>query len=906
MNYLKEAHRRSLLNKNSYLNVKRKKAKILLYFLYLVFVISVIEAQGLPLKGDPCNCNPFNTIIDGIPANCDDDYITNGCFECYDQFSQIEGNEEPDDIIKDYRKYEQFEFAIGGVVWGGIMELKTGTDKFNEGYLKGWYSPTYYTPNHFNYYNPYWKFQTGQNWLNYHIDEKDNNKLIFEYNKRYPYGWSFDNNAENDNGTLNYGYAGFWAEPKKNVKYRSIWNEYIQQRLKKELEIEGTYKLSFKVSKNHDGIGGSQRIGTYFSALAPTYLGYDKKIDKDPQQFIMNVPPKFGDPFQIDESETGNNLIFTDPIPDCADDNGMGGWYQFETTFKVDRTCKFITIGLFNYDSLLNSDALNKTAYYIDDVHIEQIDTCSCTTFLYNGGLDPESPAMDIMIIPKENCCFDFFFHRKQDNSCEVLSSNVNITFANHQGNKSLLLTNSSGLHDDFTISSFCLTDLDKSLFTPAITDFNGLDATFTFTYYLSNNTSCVVERRIFLPCSTTCTCPALPNPISIVPIPTEPCCYNIMLKMNNDNELSNFCRYYKAEVYDRDGIGNQPYDILFTVTPDPSNAFIEGGIRYFYPGMEINLTAARKLCYDRYSFPYQSIKIRLYYYDANDEEAYCDYEDGVALNCPISCDDIPHYPSPADFLKCIWIPTPKGPLVTKCKYELHIINNSGLNVTIPEFKYDFSSITDTLPEFQRTWLTNFDSIAITFPTSPTDWTFLKDTINQSISFTKSPNEFVLYDGDTLHLADISIPESDEAMAVGFNIKNSQHLNSYCDFGEEIISCPSDSVCSCEISSLLDFTLTAKEKETASDPCCYEITLSPPSQYLNCAINEIEVYVKNPNDTIYSIIPDIDTLLFTPLSSKITLARDFCITPINGNSSFSVKVKFKNLNYECVKEKTDY
>ena len=153
-----------------------------------------------------------------------------------------------------------------------------------------------------------------------------------------------------------------------------------------------------------------------------------------------------------------------------------------------------------------------------------------------------------------------------------------------------------------------------------------------------------------------------------------------------------------------------------------------------------------------------------------------------------------------------------------------------------------------------------------------------------------------------MHLADISIPESDEALAVGFNIKNSQDLNSYCDFGEEIISCPKDSVCSCEVSSLLDFTLTEKKKATASDPCCYEISLSPPSQYLNCAINEIEVYVKNPGDTIYSVLPDIDTLLLTPLNNKLTLTRDICINPVDDNSSFSVKVKFKNLNFECEKE----
>ena len=905
MNYLKESQCSSLLNKKRFLKCKKEKAKILLYFLYLAFLASVTEVQCIPLKGNPCNCNSSNEIINGIPPNCDDVYITNGCFECYDQFSQFEGNEEPDDIINEYRKYEQFEFAIGAVDWGGIMELRTGTNKFEEGYLTGWYSPTYYTPNYFNADNLlYPKFQTGQNWLNYHIDEKDNNKLIFEYYKRYPYGWTFDNNTINDNGTLNYGYAGFWAEPKKNVKFRSIWNEYIQQKLKKVLSPIGTYKLSFKVSKNHDGrrhdgIGGQQRIGTYFSATAPTYLGYDKNKDKDPQQFIMNVPPYYGDPFKIDYSETGSNLIFTDPIADCADVNGMDGWYQFEKIFKVDKECSFITIGLFNYKDLLSSDTLNKTAYYIDDVHITELeDDCPCMMLVNNSGLDPEA-AMDIMIIPKENCCFDFFFHRKQYYSCEVLSANVNITIADHQGNKSLLLTNSSGLNDNFTLGTFCLTDMDKSLFTPTITDFDGLDAIFTFTYYLSNNTSCVVERRIFLPCSAQCTCPALPNPISIVPIPTEPCCYNILLKMNNDSELSNFCRYYKAEVYERDGFTSQPYNKLFEVYPDQSNSFIENGIRYFYPGMEINLTAARKLCYDGYSFPYKSIKIRLYY----DEETYCDYVSGIGLNCPISCDDVPP-PNPNNFLKCIWIPVSKDPLVTKCKYKLHIINNSGLNVSIPEFKFDFSSIIDTLPEFQRSWLTNFDSIAITFPTSPTYWTYTKDTNNQSISFTTSQMEFVLADGDTLYLADISIPESNEALAVGFNIKNSQHLNSYCNFGEEIISCPTDSVCSCEVSSLLDFALSAKEKETATDPCCYEITLSPPSQYMNCTINEIEVYVKNPNDTIYSIIPDLDTLLLTPLNSKITLSRDFCITPVSGNSSFSVKVKFKNLNFECEKEKT--
>ncbi|MEI6091053.1 MAG: hypothetical protein WCR42_11410, partial [bacterium] len=606
---------------------------------------------------------------------------------------------------------------------------------------------------------------------------------------------------------------------------------------------------------------------------------------------IINIPPVGKNIFQLNagNKDLKYNLYFSNAVISThADNEGMGGWTPVSQLVYVNEVCDYITIGIFNNKDLNNSSNI-KTAYFIDDVHISEVPICPCTLGVNNSGLEPEA-SVDVKIIHKENCCFEFFFHNKLTNGCQIQDVHVDVTIQGHPEYHHIDTHNCFPSPNDFITGSWCLP--------PLYQDHN---VVFKFGYHFYETEDCEVEQVVKLSCPTSCPCPIDPNPISIVPIPTEPCCYNILLKMNNDNELTNFCRYYKAEVYDKDDFGYQPYNKLFEVYPDPSNSFIQGGIRYFYPGMEINLTAARKLCYDARSFPYKSIKIRLY----SDEVNYCEYESGIGLNCPISCGDIPN-PTPIVFLKCIWIPTPKGPLVTKCKYELHVINNTGLNVTIPEFKYDFSSINDTLPEFQRSWLTNFDSIAVTLPTSPTDWTFLKDSINQSISFTTSPNEFVLDDGDTLHLADISIPESDEAVAVGFSIKNAQDLNSYCDFGEEIISCPQDSVCSCEASSLFDFTLTAKEKETASDPCCYEITLSPPSQYLNCAINEIEVYVKNPNDTIYSLIPDIDTLLLTPLNNKITLSQDICITPDNGNSSFSVKVKFKNLNYECVKEKTDY
>jgi hypothetical protein len=204
MNYINKTGFSFLLNTNYY-NMKSKGAKILLYFLLAGFLIGSVELKAVP-KGNPCDCNQYPYTFEGLPANCDDKYIKNGCFECYELFSQYEGNEG-----LNYRKYEQFEFAIGGVDWGGILELRTGTDKFEEGYLKGWYSPTLYTPNFFNYFNPYPQFLVGQN----HLNLREN---YYYFNPRYPNGWVLDGVDPSENGSNNYGYVGFWTEPPPNTK----------------------------------------------------------------------------------------------------------------------------------------------------------------------------------------------------------------------------------------------------------------------------------------------------------------------------------------------------------------------------------------------------------------------------------------------------------------------------------------------------------------------------------------------------------------------------------------------------------------------------------------------------------------------------------------------------------------
>jgi hypothetical protein len=213
MNYFQIARSKSLLNKNNYIIEKSKLIKLIITLLLIPLLVNLTIAQpfpkGDPIKGKPCDCQPTPQ-YPNLPSDNTDKYIKNGSFECYDWFSPYEGYEPPDANIKDYRIYEQFECAIGGITWKSNMEVPLDEERFDYDTVKGWYSPTYYTPNYFNkddYAGSRMYFNIGRNWLNYHIDDKDNE--IFKYRKRYPRGWIMQNGLPNANNSDNYGYAGF-------------------------------------------------------------------------------------------------------------------------------------------------------------------------------------------------------------------------------------------------------------------------------------------------------------------------------------------------------------------------------------------------------------------------------------------------------------------------------------------------------------------------------------------------------------------------------------------------------------------------------------------------------------------------------------------------------------------------
>ncbi|MEI6091054.1 MAG: hypothetical protein WCR42_11415 [bacterium] len=252
-----------------FLNLRKVKSlakKIILILLLNIILSNFSISQPFlvnlnPQIGEPCDCQILNS---------SDEYINNGGFECVDQFSIYEGKDKPAD-----RKYAQFEYAVGGVIWENYknntyMIVPNNEDKYTEGLVKGWFSPTYYTPNHF-YHNP-----IAHKYSESGFGFSHNHLYGYPFYYRYPRDWVMQGTEPYHNNSNNFGYAGFWADPKKfNVdgkevqKDDDLYIEYIQQKLKQPLVPGQGYILSYYVSKNNDKVDGSQKIGVYFSEKAP-------------------------------------------------------------------------------------------------------------------------------------------------------------------------------------------------------------------------------------------------------------------------------------------------------------------------------------------------------------------------------------------------------------------------------------------------------------------------------------------------------------------------------------------------------------------------------------------------------------------------------------------------------------
>jgi len=800
------------------------------------------------------------------------------------------------------RQTAQFENAIGGVDWYKFFKLDTNTNikpripcGSDKQYLCcGWYSPTYYSPNYFNFANNKrsdycMNFSIGRNWLNRN-DMGEYNEIppiVRNHPLRYPQDWTgLDDNGEPKN-KKNLGYVGFWTEPgippDSNAKRYIKKYEYIQQKLKQPLSPLNTYQISFIMSKNNRAQTGGQRIGAYFSQEAPLY-------EQDDNNYMIFDYP-------LTDNKEGTLVLAPNYHLDYnGGDYGTDNWVPVVQQFRVPIVCDYITIGLFKAGRVNTSDDLYQTAYYIDNVHIENLtkDSCSCVYYA------PEpDPLAEIRIIPSENnqCCYSFYFHKRLDFPCSVMSVRCSVTIGTANVKIANFIQAPPYQKSDFTFGDLCITDADLASANDSLA--GNPTVTFRFQYTYATGKSCFITDTLKLNCTKTCSCDYLsprPNPLDIIKDSTKTCCYDIKLNLNNENELDRYCKFYKAVVFESHPVY---LDTLFTDYASKENGIVEAnGNCYYYPGNAIIISNDRKLCFEPTLIPVtKTIMVRLWKHNPGLADSYCEYSKPVNIVCPISCSDLSNLTTS---LNINLIPKEKVSGSGKCCFEVHLINNTGLNVIFSELLLNFSSTNITNNDILR--VKNFEDqdFAPDILTIPIGWDYSKNTDDQTFSFKKELNDnYILNNGLNLHIADICIPESDESINIEFKLRDPfSYDNNYCTISHELISCPSSDSCNCKESSLLDFTMDAIQRDSVNEECCYAITLNPPNINLSCAITEVKAYIKDQGNEEYAPIPNISELLEDPLTQKITLTGTYC--PPLQNSSISVKVVFMNENHEII------
>ena len=147
--------------------------------------------------------------------------------------------------------------------------------------------------------------------------------------------------------------------------YESTTNgrEYIQARLKQQMEINNLYKISFFVSFADSCLNAANNLGVFMSCVQ---LSYPTLIDTLPIVTGLN------------ESE-----IITQ----------TNGWRQINYYYLANGSENYIVIGNFhsnintNYQPINNSGIDNKkeSYYYIDDVSVEKIDIEIANVFSPNN-----------------------------------------------------------------------------------------------------------------------------------------------------------------------------------------------------------------------------------------------------------------------------------------------------------------------------------------------------------------------------------------------------------------------------------------------------------------------------------------------------------------------------------------
>jgi hypothetical protein len=836
------------------------------------------------------------------PVPCWNAYIVNGCFECYDYLWCVEGRENGGLM----RKEAQFENALGGVNRTDYPEPSVPVDS-ERLLLEGWYSPTYYSPNYFNYdnsallgnYKRY--FRLGTNWLN--ISDENSPDTT---KQRYPQGWVLDDEEPVPSNSQNYGYVGFWTH--YNSSYLSRKLEYIQQRLKQPLLFNSEddpiyYKISFDMSKNFsladhpEVVSGSQRIGAYFSKTAPTSYKRDEMV-------LSSKSDLNGTLVLVDE----DSLVSGDEVY-ISRDGGLHGvkeWVHFEKTFHVNELANYITIGLFSViengveTNFKEHSSQFETAYYIDNVRIEKISYFNTLCECDKPGTD--IPAAEIEIVPVSKdlngCCFNYFFNYLANFNCIVTSISTLISINGVEKSSQTYNYQTSWADKQFYFGGnicFSTADLAPTQEHPIP------EVTFSFTYILNGNTSCTLVKTLNLNCESTCICDnTAPAPIQIIKSDKKDCCYDVVLKLNEDNTIEKFCKYNEMEVIDITNSSEE--NLLFRETANKENGIFkeltpypqQTGIWYYNPTKTITISND-ELCFDPLDLANQSpkvIQIRLRNLETG---VWCEFEQTIVPNCPINCSDLAGLPNtPLPPLEIKITPTTKNPTTGECCYEFSIKNNTTYNIRIPAINLLFSSSNSSFPEFATYDITT---------NLPLAWDTQTDLITKKIVITPlSTRPDYLTPTENVNLITLCIPESSSTIEVETSIRDSYNpTNNECFISKETLSCPSTG-CDCNY-LLLDFELEAIVNDDATEECCYKVTINPPNFHTNCTFNSAKVSVKQPGENDFVL--ELDNELTGNLISDFTFTNTICITPVGDNTAFSVRIEFKNTTNDkiCIVEK---
>ena len=389
-----------------------------------------------------------------------DSILKNPSFECYDE--DFEGNN-----FHSYGGSDKVQFIgnLGGFNTylfdhnfqhtnqdGSVTKLyESGElgDTNSIFYCAGWYTVGDDWTENANYFR---YFADRVNTTDYYYIPDNTLNACTNGRTRYPMGTYIDINDNYIVDTTQLAYIGINTTDTGNGN-RGKSFEFIQQRLKKKMEVGDLYTVSFYVSKNMES-NISQRIAAVLSNEA---IGFDtiwdgkKFVDERKKSQYIHENCKvtldsitgeyFGDNISVVQSG--------DVIPNNGGPIGIDDWVKVSGTFKVldPNGYKYITIGCFTPTEQNNTPM--DIAYYIDNIEITHHVDCPDCELL--SGSDFEGLVYIGALIKRQNDCayeymfkYSFISHVAQLNICDLNrigikceSSSTHYTYKYYESNDS-------------------------------------------------------------------------------------------------------------------------------------------------------------------------------------------------------------------------------------------------------------------------------------------------------------------------------------------------------------------------------------------------------------------------------------------------------------------------------------